>query len=441
MTEPGREPTGLALLARKARSAIHLVTYKGGRASTRALNLSQKHARHYSMRLQRSWRIVTEKARNTRTTTRNLGRYAGRRVMSLHKPFVRMWRRNERSRQQAAGYRLEAQVERAARERAGSGRAVILGPWLSEVGYETLYWVPYLRWLKAEGNWDPSRAIAISRGGVASWYDGLAEHYVELFDHMTPEAFTARNTERREEGEGSHKQLSLSSLDEELVALARQRPGFENAVIIHPSDMYRLFRQYWLGHRGPSQVQERTRFDRLGPSGRFALEPSGRFAGLPREYVAVKAYTAQSLPETPENRVALRAVIASLAEHTDVVTLDTGLAVDDHADYRLDRHPRVHNLSGLLTPQNNLGLQTEVIAGARAFVGTCGGLAWIAPLFGVPTVALFSDARFLHSHLYFARKVYLEHGAAPFATVDVSAAGTLGLDLSRVVTRAAGIDA
>jgi len=162
-------------------------------------------------------------------------------------------------------------------------------------------------------------------------------------------------------------------------------------------------------------------------------------SGLPRDYVAVKAYTAQSLPDTPANRSVLRALVGHLASFTSVVTLDTGLRLDDHDDYRLDRDPRVFNLSGLMTPANNLELQTQVIARARAFVGTCGSLTWLAPLLGVPTVALMSDTRFLHPHLYFARKVYLETGAAGFATVDVTALQGLGIDLSTAVVQAAGL--
>jgi hypothetical protein len=119
------------------------------------------------------------------------------------------------------------------------------------------------------------------------------------------------------------------------------------------------------------------------------------------------------------------------------VTLETGLAVDDHDDYRLDHDPRVFNLARLMTPANNLELQTQVIAGSRAFIGTCGSLTWLAPLLGVNTVALFSDARFLHPHLYFARKVYLEHGAASFATVDVSGFASLGIDAGNRVADAA----
>ncbi|MCX6553083.1 MAG: hypothetical protein NTY02_19130, partial [Acidobacteria bacterium] len=205
--------------------------------------------------------------------------------------------------------------------------------------------------------------------------------------------------------------------------------GFERPALIHPSFMYRQFRHFWLDHRAISHVEERTRFSRRqGPAG-----PD--LPGLPSDYVAVKAYTAQSLPDIPRNRQVLRAMIEHLAETTNVVTLDTGLVIDDHEDFRLDQHPRVFNLSGLLTPQNNLEVQTQVIARARAFVGTCGSLTWLAPMLGVPTVALLSDSRYLRAHLHFARHAYHAMGAASFATVDVNAVDHMGLDLTMAVRR------
>ena len=403
------------MLVRKARSAVRLASHKGGRAATRVGNLSKKRARHLGTRLNRIGRIALEKLKNARLTTMNLSRLAVRRALSLHKPFVRMWRRNERTRQHRAAERFERDVEARVRRTVESGRPLVFGPWFSEVGFEVLYWVPFLRWLRAEYNWDPARAVAISRGGVRSWYGDLASTYVELFDHMDPDTFARRNQARRDASEGSHKQLAWSELDHELLEYAKRTAGFEDAVVIHPSDMYQLFRNFWLGHRPVSFVEERTRHAIKTVPDTFDL------SGLPREFVAVKAYTAQSLPDTAANRKVLRALVEHLASETNVVTLDTGLRVDDHDDYRLDRHPRVFNLSGLMTPSNNLELQTQVIARARAFVGTCGSLTWLAPLLGVPTVALMSDPRFLHAHLYYARKVYLDTGAAGFATVDVTA--------------------
>jgi hypothetical protein len=68
-----------------------------------------------------------------------------------------------------------------------------------------------------------------------------------------------------------------------------------------------------------------------------------------------------------------------------------------------------------------------VIARARSFVGTCGSVAWLAPLLGVDTTAIFADARFLHGHLQVARRVYQVTGAARFSPLDISALDQLGL--------------
>ena len=52
---------------------------------------------------------------------------------------------------------------------SGSGQ-ILVGPWISEVGYEVLYWVPFLRWVSAAYRIPPERFIVMSRGGTASWY-------------------------------------------------------------------------------------------------------------------------------------------------------------------------------------------------------------------------------------------------------------------------------
>ena len=56
-------------------------------------------------------------------------------------------------------------------------------------------------------------------------------------------------------------------------------------------------------------------------------------AGLPADYVAVKAYFNEVLPGSEENRAFFRSVIERLAERMDVVLLSTGLLVDDHEEW------------------------------------------------------------------------------------------------------------
>src|SRR4051812_40432304 len=79
-------------------------------------------------------------------------------------------------------WRIEREIEDCVR----GADTILAGPWLSEVGYETLYWIPFLRWVKAAFRLESSRVVAVSRGGVGSWYAGIADRYVEIWDEIEP---------------------------------------------------------------------------------------------------------------------------------------------------------------------------------------------------------------------------------------------------------------
>src|SRR5690606_23711066 len=103
----------------------------------------------------------------------------------------------------------------------------------------------------------------------------------------------------------------------------------------HPSIMFRWFQPFWSGHEGISFVERHTRYARVTAPD-VALPVS-----LPAEYVAVKFYAARALPDAPEVRAQLKAVVDALAERSSVVQLDTGLALDEHEDYHLGGRDRV----------------------------------------------------------------------------------------------------
>lgn len=351
----------------------------------------------------------------------NLGRKAMRRVGRLHKPFVRQARRASRFRDQALEAAGELRVLRDIRHVAGGHEPIVVGPWLSEVGYEILYWIPFLRWLCDRYRIDRERLVVVSRGGVAPWYADVASRYVEILDLMDPATFAARNEARRSgEESGGQKQTALGALDTELVALARARCGLDAVRVCHPSLMYRLFRQFWLANRALDVVTTHTRFVRMSVPDLMDRRD------LPRRFVAVKFYTGAAIPDSPVHRATLRGIVQRLAQDSPVVLLDTGMALDEHADYPLAGIPNVTSLRGLLTPQNNLAVQTQVIAAASAFVGTCGSVAWLAPLLGVPTVAAYVEDKFLLSHLFVARHAYRQAGAASFLPLDLHGAAELG---------------
>lgn len=314
--------------------------------------------------------------------------------------------------------RAEWQVERELERIVSGSGPIIAGPWLSEVGYEVLYWVPFLRWVSAAYRIPAERLIVMSRGGAASWYGDLASRYVDVFDHATPADLAARVAE------GQLKQRDISPADRRLVAAACGALDLDEVQILHPSLLFRWFTPFWSGHEGVGFVDRHTRFARV------AAPDVAVPVALPDSYVAVKFYSARALPDGPAVRAQVESVIAALAERSPVVQLDSGLALDDHADYRVGPSGRVVSLAGRLEPRTNLAVQTRIIAGARLFVGTCGSLAWLAPMLGVDTVPVFTDDSFLHAHLHVARRAYDRLGAARFAPVDLGGVARAGLAIA-----------
>jgi len=66
------------------------------------------------------------------------------------------------------------------------------------------------------------------------------------------------------------------------------------------------------------------------------------------------------------------------------------------------------------------------VAGAKAFVGTCGSIAWLAPRLGVDTSGLFVDPKWLHAHVAVAMRAYHRLNAGRFAVADLRAVDPLG---------------
>jgi hypothetical protein len=397
------------------------------RFDTAAGNLARKQQRRLARRARWGLKVGEEGIRDAwhairraQDTVRDRLINAAKRLLrGVRRPVRTAVRRRNQLREQWEFYASEWQIEREIEDLVRRDRPLVLGPWMSEVGFETLYWIPFLHWVQAAFRLEPDRLIAVSRGGVGAWYGALASRYVEIWDDLDPAEFARRNAER-----GAAKQFSPSSLDAAILDNVARRLGTKDFDVIHPALMYRLFSLYWSGQRAMGFVDAHTRFIR------HTIPPVIDPALLPREYVAVKFYAARSLPDTPELRALIRTVVGGLAQQLPVVLLDTGLVLeDDHADYAL-AGAGVISARPWMVPQNNLGVQSQIVAGAKAFVGTCGSIAWLAPRLGVDTSALFVDPQWLHAHLSVAMRAYHKLGAGRFAAADLRALDPLGFGTS-----------
>ena len=141
----------------------------------------------------------------------------------------------------------------------------------------------------------------------------------------------------------------------------------------------------------------------------------------------MRFYFRPSFPDTPANRRFAADVIRSLSREVPVVLLNTGLNLDDHEDLQVPGGMGVHRVDHLMTPQQNLDVQTRIIANARGFVGTYGGLAYLGPFYGVPSVGFYTNAaELVPAHLDVGWRLGRLTGA-PLSVVDATSAGMMRL--------------
>ena len=325
---------------------------------------------------------------------------------------------------------IASELRKELRRLQRSSKPIIVGPWMSEVGFEILYWIPFLNWALRSHGLDRRRVVVVSRGGARHWYSHLTKEYIDVFDLYSIDEYR-RETDARWAAFGNQKQFDLSELEREIIERTKAKLGLDDVEVVHPSLMYRLLRFYWYEKAGVGLLTKHAEFRRLAP-----IERSAALNTLPKEYIAVRFYFRPSFPDTPENRAFAAQVIRGLSRRTPVVLLNTGLILDDHEDVAVEGGKGIYRVDHLMTPSRNLEVQTEVISHARAFVGTYGGLAYVGPFYGVPSVGFYSDpTELIPAHVDVGWRLGRVVGH-PAAAIDLRSAGVLGLALDAGVTAA-----
>ena len=305
-----------------------------------------------------------------------------------------------------ADARIYAQLDEIAKGTA----PIVVGPWTGEVGFELLYWAPFVRWFQARWKIPGERCVIVSRGGTASWYGIEGARYVDAFDVMSVDAFRAGTDPDK------HKQRKASTFDREITAAVTGRLALSGPSALHPEVMYRALSPFWTDEAGFGMVDRFTLHRRLAPPD--DPQVATLLAALPAAYVAARFYFSDAFPDTPQNRATAQTVLAAVSRRHPVVLLAPGMRVDDHADYTVDAPGRIIQLPSGIAPERNLTVQSAVLARAQGFVGTYGGYAYLAPLYGVPALALYSARNFKWHHLYAAQRVSEQVGGGSIVAVD-----------------------
>ena len=288
-----------------------------------------------------------------------------------------------------------AATDRALRAAGRDGRRVLAGPFIGEIGYELEYWIPFLRRELHRHGIEPEQVTVMTRGGAALWYRDFAAHALDVLELMTPEEYLPRLEERR--GARATSSSSGRAIRPELVALAHERLG-DDLTVLHPGLMFARLRGLWFKGQPIEQVWPQLEYRR------FDIEPSP-VGGLPRQLHCGEGVLQRGAAPTDENRAFFRAAVERLAERVDVVLLSTGLLVDDHEEWAV-AHERIHPIEHLLRPEDNLAVQTRIIAGARGLVATYGGFSYLGPCLGIPTLTVYDVEQTVPVHLEILRRAF-----------------------------------
>ena len=144
-----------------------------------------------------------------------------------------------------------------------------------------------------------------------------------------------------------------------------------------------------------------------------------------------------SFPDTMENRRFVDSVIERLKILPAIVFLNTNFADEGDCAPVLEAGDGVYHIEHLMRANRKLALQSEVIDGARAFIGSDVDLAYVAPFLGVESIFFHSEPLVAEAlYLRFAESVLSEtDGTNDLTAVQVSKAERIDRVVSRLIAR------
>lgn len=302
---------------------------------------------------------------------------------------------------------IEALASRFAMDR----KPILLGPWRSEVGFEALYWRPFLAEFakRVPQFWD--RAVVVTRGGAGNLYgqwvkvkgaDEAGTIRDEWEQPTSVDLYRLRTvTEIRRQNlvdwskTKLQKQTVFTPYDRQLLRDAADAAGLQGGYhVLHPSWMYWALAPFWDENRGLNYLLGLADFAPLPKP-----LPPITIDGLPSTYVAVKFYGRATWPHPSHETMEFVAhVVKTISQQAPVLLLNSGHQGDEHTEMQITG--KNIYLLPVLPPEHNLGAQMALLGRAQAFVGTYGGVAQAALRMGVPSASFWHQfGGTAHAHL------------------------------------------
>lgn len=299
---------------------------------------------------------------------------------------------------------------------------IVLGPWRSELGFEVLYWMPFLAWALKRYQIAPERCLALSRGGMGNLYH--VPHVADLYTVRTVDQVRLENLVDYESRK-MLKQTSVTTWDRQVAFDALEQAQLPTSHhLLHPSWMYWLFEDWWEERASMPLIAQHTDYRPMP----LVNLPDG--FTLPSRFVAVRFYARHTFPMSPDVQQMAQQMVAGIAAHTPVVLLNQSLYADDHVDFLVSGE-QIFQLP-TVTPETNFLVQAAVLSRAQAFVGTYGGVAQWALRYGKPSLSCFTSwSGTALAHWTLSRKL-AQYLKVPFEVCDLSMAPLWKLTWSQV---------
>ncbi len=275
---------------------------------------------------------------------------------------------------------LRARFALWSRHVAATTRPIMIGPWTSEVGFEALYWLPFLHWWREKYKIASARLVVIGRGGSAVWYQ--AGGTADLFDHIGVKDVRT-NTWMRAKDTGSVKQTAVAPWESHICGLVAGSLGVPKYHLLHPSMMYRMLEPWWTDQRSIKYLHTHTRYAHIPPP---PLPPG---LDLPPAFTAVRFYARPTFQPDEGTLGWVQKLAERLGETQPVILLHPGGHYDDHVDLVKAVPGKVFALP-VLPPAENVAVLSAVLARASCFVGTYGGFAQLALRMGIPACSFWT---------------------------------------------------
>jgi hypothetical protein len=308
-----------------------------------------------------------------------------------------------------------------------SRKPILCGPFRSEVGFECLYWIPFLHHFMHAYKIPKERMIAIGRGGSASWY-GFAGS-ADLYEHVPVDVARTWSIQENH-ATGSIKQQRVEPWEQHVCGLTAHALGLPKYHTLSPSWMYGLLAPFWTGQKSLKWLNSQTLQMAKMPAPAMSAELKSK---LPKDFIAMRWYVRATWPYGDAQVLWMRTFTERIAKKAPVVLIDSFHA-DDHADVNLGPLDNVVRLSELtpMTPLDNLAVQSSVIAQAKAYIGTYGGMSQAAMRWGVPTLALYQEfGQTAPEHLQLTQHLSLRTGVPFIACTPKQVDGALPMLVGR----------